>query len=140
MFDFVKSVAYNLNCPTLRFIGGISMEKKERIETKYRLMELMSTLDIKQSDIAEKTGIPKSAISQYVSGKRLPRQDKIAMIADAYGIEPAWIMGYPVPMYRSDASVKRAEEDFALVQKYRKLSDHDKLVIDKMIDSMLESY
>ena len=35
---------------------------------------------------------------------------------------------------------ERAEEDFALVQKYRKLSDHDKLVIDKMIDSMLESY
>lgn len=116
------------------------MVKKERVETKYRLMELMSTLDIKQSDIAEKTGIPKSAISQYISGKRLPRQDKIAMIADAYGIEPAWIMGYSVPMYRNDASEKRAEQDFSLVQKYRKLSDHDKLIIDKMIDSMLESY
>lgn len=116
------------------------MERRERVHTKYRLMELMSTLNIKQSDIAEKTGIPKSAISQYVSGKRLPRQDKIAMIADAYGLEPAWIMGYSAPMYRDDASVKRAEEDFTLVQKYRRLSDHDKLVIDKMIDSMLESY
>lgn len=63
-----------------------------------RLKELMNKLDIKQSDMVEKTGIPKSAISMYVSGQRLPRQNRLSTIADAYNVSEAWLMGYDVPM------------------------------------------
>ncbi len=41
----------------------------------------------------------KSALSNYLNGDRVPRQDKIAMIADAFGIDPAWLMGYDTVPY-----------------------------------------
>lgn len=116
------------------------MEEKRCVEPKERLIEMMSLLDIKQTDISEKTGIPKSAISQYVSGKRLPRIDKIALIANAFGLNPTWVMGFNgVPMYQSDVE-RRAEKEYSLVRKYRQLSERDQQVIDRMIDSMLESH
>ena len=115
------------------------MEKKERVEIRYRLAELLDAFDLKQHDLAERTGISESVISQYLSGKRLPRQDKIAIIADTFDVEPAWLMGYDIGMSRT-ANSKRAEKEFELTRKYRLLSDRDKAVIDKMIDSMLESY
>lgn len=61
----------------------------------------MDIYNIKQSDIVEKTGIPKSAISMYVSGQRVPRQDRLSEIADAFNINEAWLMGYDVPMERN---------------------------------------
>lgn len=67
-----------------------------------RLKELMNILDIKQTDIIEKTGIPKSAMSMYISGQRAPRQNRLSLIADAYNINEAWLMGYDVPMERSN--------------------------------------
>lgn len=66
-----------------------------------RLKELMRIMKIKQIDIIEKTGIPKSAMSMYISGQRVPRQDRVSEIADAYNINEAWLMGYDVPMERN---------------------------------------
>lgn len=69
-----------------------------------RLKYLMRIMGIKQTDIIEKTGIPKSAMSMYISGQRVPRQDRISEIADAYNINEAWLMGYDVPMERNAAT------------------------------------
>lgn len=68
--------------------------------SKNRLSELMDYFKIKQIDIAEKTGIPKSAISMYTNGQRTPRQNRLTIIADAYGLNEAWLMGYDVPMFK----------------------------------------
>lgn len=64
-----------------------------------RLIELMQYFGIKQADLCKRTGLPKSAISMYVSGQRQPRQDKLTIIADAYNVDEAWLMGYDVPMF-----------------------------------------
>ena len=106
-------------------------------DSKHRLMELMEAFDITQSDISKRTGIQNSAISMYVNGTRVPRQDKIGAIADAYSVDPAWLMGYDMPMRRRDASVT-AEEHMEMLSKYSRLSEKDKAIINSMIDSMLE--
>ena len=87
------------------------MKKKNSAE---RLKELMNILNIKQTDIIEKTGIPKSAMSMYISGQRAPKQNRLSLIADAYNINEAWLMGYDVPMERNDywENEKRLEIDF----------------------------
>lgn len=41
--------------------------------TAERLKEIMSIRDIKQSEIIEKTGINKGALSSYISGRYLPK-------------------------------------------------------------------
>ena len=43
----------------------------------------------------------KSDISQYVSGKVEPNQDKLYVLAKALNVSEAWLMGYDVPMERS---------------------------------------
>ena len=63
-----------------------------------RLKELMQIKGINQADICKQTGLTKSVISMYVNGQRDPRQDKLGLIAETYGLDPAWLMGYDVPM------------------------------------------
>ena len=74
--------------------------------SKNRFSELMDYFKIKQIDIAQKTGIPKSAISMYTNGQRTPRQNRLTIIADTYGLNEAWLMGYDVPMFKDENEEK----------------------------------
>lgn len=67
-----------------------------------RLNELMQMYNLKQADVAKKTGLDKSTISYYLSGKREPAQDNIFTIAKAFDVDPAWLMGYDVPRHHID--------------------------------------
>lgn len=49
----------------------------------------------------KKTGLGKSAVSQYYSGKYEPKQKGIYLIANALDVNEAWLMGYDVPMERN---------------------------------------
>ena len=106
-------------------------------DSKHRLVELMETFGITQSELSKKSGVPTSALSNYIKGYRVPRQDKIGAIADAYNVDPAWLMGYDVPMERRD-SKNAAEKHFEILRKYLLLSPKDQDIINSMMDSMLE--
>lgn len=67
--------------------------------SKERLFELMNVYNLNQTEFCKKTGIQKSALSNYLNGDRVPRQDQLSLIADAFNVDPAWLMGYDVPMY-----------------------------------------
>ena len=69
-----------------------------------RLNELMNYFGIKQADIVQRTGLPKSAISMYANGNRKAPQNKLTIIADAYGVDEVWLMGYDVPMFKNEES------------------------------------
>ena len=66
-----------------------------------RIAKALSIRGMKQYELCEKTKIPKSAISQYISGAFLPKQDRIFLIAQALNVDPVWLMGYDVPMEKS---------------------------------------
>lgn len=53
--------------------------------------ESMDIARLSASDLANKTGIDKSAISNYVNGKYMPKQDKIYLLAQALGVSPSWL-------------------------------------------------
>lgn len=63
-----------------------------------RFKKALEVRSMKQSDIVEKTGIGKSAISQYFSGKYEPKQKALYLLAQALDVDEAWLMGYDVPM------------------------------------------
>ena len=75
--------------------------------TSMRLQYLMDSRGLKQIDIlravlpyATEAGLKmnRSDISQYVSGKVEPGQDKLAVLAKALHVDPVWLMGIDVPM------------------------------------------
>ena len=61
--------------------------------TASRLKEALELRGMRQVDLAEKTGIGKSAISQYLSGKVLPKQDKLYSLAQALRVSEDWLLG-----------------------------------------------
>lgn len=82
--------------------------------TAERLKEYMDLFICKQADIlnacapyCKKLNIKlgRNDLSQYVSGKVAPRQDKLSVLAAGMGVDEAWLMGYDVPMHVHDSQV-----------------------------------
>ena len=78
--------------------------------TSERLNQLMKQRNVKQIDIinaakpfCDKYGIKltKSDLSQYVSGKVEPKQEKLTLLRMALNVSETWLMGYDVQMARS---------------------------------------
>ena len=63
-----------------------------------RLNQIMQEKNITSMELCEKTGIPKSAMSQYRSGSFKPKADRIYLLSKALNVSEAWLMGYDVPM------------------------------------------
>ena len=97
--------------------------------SKERIKLLMDHFCINQTELCKKTGIQKSALSNYLKGDREPRQDQISLIADPFNINPAWLMGYDVPMFMQAASthsnssaLNLSDKEIVLLDNYRALN------------------
>lgn len=75
-------------------------------EVKDRLKKALDLRGVKAVDLSRKTGIPKGAISYYLSGKSVPRAGRIYQIAAALDVSEAWLLGYDVPMARTEEQKK----------------------------------
>ena len=69
-----------------------------KVEIKERLKEALKYSGLSPIELSEKTNIPKSSISQYMSGYARPKQDRIYLMSKALGVNEAWLMGYDVPI------------------------------------------
>ena len=56
-----------------------------------KLKNLMKDLDLTQSKLSDLTGIGKSSISQYLSGKNEPSKDRKQEIARALGVRETYL-------------------------------------------------
>lgn len=63
-----------------------------------RLSQALTLRKIKPIELSEKTGLPKSGISQYLSGVCIPKNKNIRKIAEALNINPDWLLGYSIQM------------------------------------------
>lgn len=119
----------------------------KKYNTSNRLRQIMEERNLRQIDILNLT-IPyckkydvkmnKSDISQYVSGKVEPNQDKLAVLGMALSVNEAWLMGYDVNKERKNFSSDEAEKDFTLIDKFSMLSPSDQNIVMNLIDSLLE--
>lgn len=117
----------------------------ERLTTAERLNQIMNERHIKQVDIlnlslpyCEKFNVKmnKSDISQYVSGKSEPSQDKLAVLGMALNVSESWLMGFDVSPARKD-NLAEAEKDIDILWKFSLLDERDKEVVIDLIDVML---
>ena len=65
-----------------------------------RLNKAIALRRIKPIELSEKTGIDKSKISSYMSGRYKAKQDGVYLLAQALNVNEIWLMGYDVPMER----------------------------------------
>lgn len=77
-----------------------------------RLKYAMEQADLKQSALSEQAGISKAAISQYLSGKNTPNQERIKALADVTGVTFDFLMGYgAAPVTDAPPPVKKNQRE-----------------------------
>ena len=77
---------------------------------KDRIAEALSVRDMLPIDLARRAGIDKGSISKYLKGDVLPKQSRIAAMANVLDVSPAWLMGYNVPMEKEDIDITKVNE------------------------------
>ena len=115
---------------------------KKVSNSKQRINELMSYFGLNQTELCRKTGLQKSALSNYLNGDREPRQNQISLIADPFGVNPAWIMGYDVPMFLPEDTEQAKSIRSAYLTNTFKLSDDEVELIEayRLLDETGKEY
>ena len=123
--------------------------------TSQRLAEIMKERNLRQVDILRKSepfqkklGVKmgKSALSQYLSGKSVPDQDKLVLLAQTLDVNEAWLMGFDAPKYSESQKNENISHSFDLSNLRNEvvlfdgkpLSDEDVDRIAKIIELSLE--
>lgn len=108
-----------------------------------RLSFALKVKGMKQSELCQIAKIPKSAVSQYISGAFEPKQDRIYLMAKALNVSEAWLMGYNVPMEKEKASpsdkVELTEGEEMLLELFRKVPEDKQELVLQMIRVALKS-
>lgn len=73
-----------------------------------RLNYALQLRNMRQVDLVIKTGIDKSKISSYMSGRYMPKQDGIYTIAKVLNVNEAWLMGLENSMERELPKINNA--------------------------------
>lgn len=91
-----------------------------KVTTADRLNQIMAERGLKQVEILElckpycqKMGVKlnKNDLSQYVSGKVVPKQDKLSILALALNVNEVWLMGVQ-PSTRKGRITENRKETF----------------------------
>lgn len=115
----------------------------DRVATcAHRIKTALIIKGMKQSDLCRLTKIPKSALSQYISGAYEPKQDRIYLMAQALNVSETWLMGLDVPMERqikkdSPVEPKLTEGEKDLLALFRLVPEDQQQLVLRMIRSAL---
>ena len=106
-----------------------------------RIKKALSIRGMKQSELCEKTKIPKSALSEYISGAYEPKQDRLFLIAQALDVNPVWLMGFDVPMEKekiiSPSEPQLTEGEKILIDLFRRVPEDQQQLVLQMIRAAL---
>ena len=125
------------------------MDKEERVATTGdRIRIAMNNKGMKQIDLVNATGLDRSQISNYLSGKYEPKQIAINKLAIALDVSEMWLWGYNVPMERSKAQknndaiadiVIRMKKDEVFLSVVKSLAELDDKKV-KLVAEMLKAF
>lgn len=120
-------------------------------ECKNRIEEALNIRGMKQIELAEKSGISKGTINNWIKNKYQPKQKSLLVLARVLNVSEMWLAGYDVPM---DRPVKQIEMDelAALINILRKngklkklcmniaqLDKNQYLIIENMVNELIKA-
>nr|DAR72310.1 MAG TPA: bifunctional HTH-domain containing protein/aminotransferase [Caudoviricetes sp.] len=135
-----------------------------KITTADRLNQLLLERNLKQVDILElckpyckkyNVKLNKNDLSQYISNKYSPSQEKLTILSMALKVNEVWLMGYDVPSgidalknleqnLSKEAELQNSIEQtygkatLELINDFQKLDEVDKIKITERIATLLE--
>lgn len=121
-----------------------------KAELKDRLREALEIREKKAIDLTRDLKIPKSAVSQYLSGKSQNMDsERLYLICKYLNVSEPWMMGYDIPMERNTEKknnvcygiVVRLRTDvefFSLVESLNELDSEKVNAIKQMVSTFLK--
>lgn len=99
---------------------------------------------IPQAELCARTGISNGSMSQYFSGYVSPKQNRIYLLAKALNVDEVWLMGYDVPMDKSqNPEEPKANVDYIIdndakyvLEMYLNLSIKNKKAIKHLLENL----
>ena len=81
-------------------------------ETAKRLRDAMSEKGIIAQELADRSGVKKASISQYINGSHKPSNQSSGAMASVLNVNPLWLMGFDVEKVSDVDRFKRYSEGF----------------------------
>lgn len=108
-----------------------------------RLKKALNKAGLNQTQLAEKTKIDKSLISNYLAGNYNAKQDKLTLIANVLDVDETWLMGFDVPEKTKISKINinkvNTDELILLLEKnIGKLTSDDKDTIEYIIKNRIK--
>lgn len=121
------------------------MQKREpsiiELKSRQRIIELIQDeCDGSQQVFADRAGIGKGSVSQYVNGRNFPSNLTAGQIGSAFGVSPAWVMGFDVSKYPSASSVAPSAGAPDRVERYVEIFRGLPAESQKAIMAMIDYY
>ncbi len=89
-----------------------------------RFKEALADAHLTQQELADKTGIGKSSISQYCNGTNCPARDRSEILGRILKVNPAWLMGF---------EAERDDEVAILFEQYKALPEQEKRLFRQLL-------
>lgn len=102
-----------------------------------RLKELRTDSDMYQGDLAERLNLKTSAISKYERGLTQPSIETLIAIAKIFNVTVDYLVGNS-DVKNPEIIDKITSTEARLIERFRKLSNEDKIRIDERILAMTE--
>ena len=103
---------------------------------KNRLRYALDKSNMIQQTLAERAGIGKSLMSQYLSGDKTPgRIEKFVMMAELLNVSTAWLAGFDVPM----ENVPFTDEATAIVKVFNRLNPVGRRKVKDYIEDLADN-
>jgi transcriptional regulator with XRE-family HTH domain len=101
------------------------MTKKEAINFRRNVKQLMATNDVKGPQLAEICGVTRSTISGWLSGKYLPSGIKIVKIAKYFHVSINYLLGKDTTPYEAPAIITTIDEAIDFLNHFNILKGMD---------------
>lgn len=121
--------------------------------TSKRIKKALSDNNITAQELANKTGINKASISQYVNGTNRPSNVNAHKMSSVLNVSELYLMGFDVPeeeptkeealtplMAEYIAMLTRNVQLQKFVDKFKQLSDTDQAVVLNLMDSLIANH
>jgi len=102
---------------------------------KDRLKEALDYNGMKAIELAERMNVTRGTISQYMSGRCVPKGDRLHKIAVILNVRDEWLLGYDVSMQRQAITQDEAEQ---ILNKIRSLSPEKQALALSLLQTLAD--
>ena len=116
--------------------GGVTMDNKHIFSKN--LKRIMEERRVSRKELAEILGISYFTVTDWVTGKKFPRMDKVELLANHFGILKSDLIEDKIHN-TSTKTIEVTEDEQKLLDLFRLVPEHQQQMVVQMIEIALKT-